>query len=80
VTAPGGFGNLVIQILPTVHSMDDVRKIIRIPSLSASHTVDIECDAFWNGLVAGSDLAQKSNKKVINSFIHVDDCLLSLNR
>ena len=48
--------------------MHDIRKIIQIPS-HGHPEVNVACDAFWNGLVAGSDRAQKANKKVNNSVL-----------
>jgi len=45
--------------------MSDIRKIIQIHNFDSSMIpANIDCDAFWNGLVQGTDLAQKSNKKV----------------
>ncbi|KAF4613135.1 hypothetical protein D9613_010699 [Agrocybe pediades] len=58
---PVGFGNLVMQVQPTVHNMDHIRNIVQVEEYDEVSS-KLGNAAFWGGLVAQSGLSMKENK------------------
>ncbi|KAF9547929.1 hypothetical protein CPC08DRAFT_769341 [Agrocybe pediades] len=58
---PAGFGNLVLQIQPTIHNMENIRKILQVERCG-SISAKLDNVAFWGGLVEEANLALKEVK------------------
>lgn len=66
IMAPGGTPGLVIDIFPTFHDMQKVRKCVWVDE-DGSISKDFSQRNFWDGLVAHGDELLRHGAKVCNS-------------